>query len=32
MQIMNSKAYYLKNYSVRPRAKSESKHLPPLQQ
>lgn len=27
MQIMNSKAYYLKNYS-RPRAKSENKPLP----
>lgn len=28
MQIMNSKAYYLKNYSIRPRAKSENKALP----
>ena len=30
MQIMNSKAYYLKNYAVRPRAKSENKRLPAL--
>lgn len=29
---MNSKAYYLKNYSLRPRAKSENKPLPNIQQ
>ena len=28
MQILNSKAFYLKNYSIRPRAKSETKALP----
>lgn len=32
MQIMNSKAYYLKNYSIRPRANSENKQLPHIQQ